>query len=226
MSPKKEAHPPTCRGCSKPSTFESLKAMNLCPTCQDRIATSISAEVVRPVAEVPALPPPENIVAAGNSDQYFRTLKERWFSDIAFRTAKQGTCRRRNYGAVVVDAYGMQVSSGYTGAPRGIPHCTTCIRETLHIPSGQRYDTCRSVHAEVNALLQAGKLARGSTIYVAGFDANTGVAVGGLPCLMCSKIILNAGIESVWILQPDSAVLKYSPATIYAYREAEIMQSK
>ncbi len=105
-----------------------------------------------------------------------RTNRHYYFLDLAIRCAHQGTCLRRNFGAIIVDEYNTIVSTGYTGAPRKQMDCTelnTCWRKDHNIPSGSNYERCRSVHAEMNALLQAGKNARGCTLYLAGFDVET-----------------------------------------------------
>lgn len=135
-----------------------------------------------------------------------RTDKNLWFLDMAERCARQGTCLRRCYGAVIVDSAGTVVSTGYTGAAQGQPHCEEfgqCYREKNNIPSGSNYNKCRSVHAEMNALLQAGKKAIGGTLYVSGIDSKTGKtlyfgnSVNPYPCFLCSKMILNSRIENV-----------------------------
>ncbi len=105
-----------------------------------------------------------------------RTNRHQYFLDLAIRCAHQGTCLRRNFGAIIVDEYNTIVSTGYTGAPRKQMDCTelnTCWRKDHNIPSGSNYERCRSVHAEMNALLQAGKNSRGCTLYLAGFDVET-----------------------------------------------------
>ena len=122
------------------------------------------------------------------------------FLDLAQRCANQGTCLRRNFGAIIVDEYNTIVSTGYTGAPRKQMDCTElnrCWRKEHNIPSGSNYERCRSVHAEMNALLQAGKLARGCTLYLAGFDVATGELTQIWPCFLCSKMIVNSGIINV-----------------------------
>lgn len=158
--------------------------------------------------------------------QNLRTDKHTWFLDIARRCAQQGTCRRRNYGAVIVDDRGTIVSTGYTGAPSGCIHCLdcgSCWREKNNIPSGTNYDKCRSVHAEMNAIIQAGKAARGSNIYITGVDAKTNEIVVGMPCFICAKIMLNSGLEAVFISNPaiPEGYAIYSVEDIYNLREKE-----
>ena len=150
-----------------------------------------------------------------------RTDKANWFLDMALRCAEQGTCRRRNYGTVLVDKRGAVISTGYTGAPKGIPHCVTCLREKYKVPSGQRYELCLSVHGEMNALIQAGKAARGSTLYLAGFQVDTGAIVGNMPCFLCARMIINAGVEKVCVRYPNDTMKWFTPLEIYEARLAE-----
>lgn len=136
-----------------------------------------------------------------------RTSKVMWFLDMAQRCAEQGTCLRRNFGAVIVDSVGMVISTGYTGAPCGQRDCIeigTCWRNDHNIPSGSNYEKCRSVHAEMNAMIQAGKNARGGTMYLAGFEATTGALVGMYPCFLCAKMMVNSGLYKVVVREPSS----------------------
>jgi len=129
-----------------------------------------------------------------------RTNRYRFFLDLALRCAHQGTCLRKNFGAIIVDQYDTIVSTGYTGAPRKQIDCTelkTCWRREHKIPSGSNYELCRCVHAEMNALLQAGKLARGCTLYLAGYDVETEEIIKIWPCFLCSKMLLNSGIVNI-----------------------------
>ena len=113
------------------------------------------------------------------------------FMEIAYTWAKRATCLRRNVGAVIAKDK-QQLTAGYNGAPKGVPHCADmggCLREKLKIPSGQRHEICRGTHAEQNAITQAAKLGipiEGSTLYCNTF-----------PCVICTKMILNAGIQTV-----------------------------
>ena len=133
-----------------------------------------------------------------------RTSKSEYFLDIALRSAKQGTCLRRCFGVVLVDEQNTIVSTGYSGAPRGIPHCKTCWRTDNNIPSGTRYEKCKSVHAEQNAIISAPpERLEGATIYIAGFDAKTNEIVLAYPCDLCKRMIVNAGIEQVFYTYID-----------------------
>ena len=135
-----------------------------------------------------------------------RREKIEYYLDIADVVSTRGTCLRRNYGAVIVKDDRI-IATGYTGAPRGRKNCYDigfCKREQLNIPSGQRYELCRSVHAEQNAVIQAnGQDTIGATIYVTGFDANTKKRVDGYPCAMCKRVIINAGIKMAVIRLSD-----------------------
>lgn len=140
--------------------------------------------------------------------------------------ADRSTCLRRHIGAIIVDPNNHQISSGYNGAPAGAAHCATCMREEYGIEPGRHYDLCRSCHAEMNALLQAGRDAAGATLYLVSKDAKTGAVVCQLPCHLCAKMIINAGISRVIILdEPDRArsYLEWDPVGIYLLRDEEMM---
>lgn len=131
-----------------------------------------------------------------------RPDKKEYYLKIASIVLERGTCLRRNYGAVIVKDDQI-VATGYTGAPRGVANCCdrgTCKRAELAIPSGERYELCESVHAEMNAIIHAGReRCIGATIYVVGKDMSTGNLISTPPCDMCSRAIINAGIKSVII---------------------------
>ena len=132
-----------------------------------------------------------------------RRAKENYYLDIAQSTLSRGTCLRRNFGAVIVKNDEI-ISSGYTGAPRGRENCCDlgfCQREKLNIPRGERYELCRSVHAEANAIISAARRDMiGATLYLVGIDQKTGELVqNSNPCAMCKRLIINAGIKSVVI---------------------------
>jgi len=132
-----------------------------------------------------------------------RRDKENYYLDIAQSTLSRGTCLRRNFGAVIVKNDEL-ISSGYTGAPRGRENCCDlgfCQREKLNIPRGERYELCRSVHAEANAIISAARRDMiGATLYLVGIDQKTGELVqNSNPCAMCKRLIINAGIKSVVI---------------------------
>ncbi len=115
---------------------------------------------------------------------------ETYFMEIALLVAKRSTCLRRMVGAVIVKDKRI-LSTGYNGAPSGVRHCieTGCLREQLKVPSGQRHELCRGIHAEQNAIIQAayhGVSIKGATLYCTN-----------LPCSICSKMIINAGIRRI-----------------------------
>ncbi len=135
-----------------------------------------------------------------------RKDKTEYYLDMADVASTRGTCLRRNYGAVIVKDDRI-IATGYTGAPRGRKNCEDigfCTREKLNVPSGQRYELCRSVHAEQNAVIQAdGQKTIGATIYVVGHDAKSGALCDGFPCAMCKRVIINAGIEKAVVRLSD-----------------------
>ena len=119
---------------------------------------------------------------------------------VAEVISKSSTCLRRQYGAVIVKDDEI-VSTGYNGAPRKEPNCTDlkyCLREVKHIPHGERSELCRSVHAEMNAIISAGrKLCIGSDLYLYGYDLNDQASIVPAPCMMCRRFIVQAGIKRI-----------------------------
>jgi Deoxycytidylate deaminase len=124
---------------------------------------------------------------------------DEYFMEVAELAAKRSTCLRRNVGAVVVLDKRI-IATGYNGAPRGIMHCEErggCLREKMGIPSGERHELCMALHAEQNAIIQAasmGQSIEGATIYVTH-----------QPCVICAKMIINAGIRRIVVREgyPD-----------------------
>ncbi|MDO4197341.1 MAG: cytidine/deoxycytidylate deaminase family protein [Prevotellaceae bacterium] len=123
-----------------------------------------------------------------------------YFMEMAELVAKRSTCLRRNVGAVIVQDRRI-VATGYNGAPVGLAHCDEleggCLRQKLGIPSGQRHEICRALHAEQNAIIQAatsGQSVEGATIYITH-----------QPCVICAKMIINAGIKKIIVKEgyPD-----------------------
>ncbi|MBR5045085.1 MAG: cytidine deaminase [Oscillospiraceae bacterium] len=132
-----------------------------------------------------------------------RRDKMNYYLDIAQTVAERSTCLRRCYGAIIVKNDEI-VSSGYNGAPRGRKNCSDlnyCTREALNIPSGQRYELCRSAHAEANAIISASRQEMlGATIYMACVKPGTGELIpDSSSCMMCRKLIINAGIKDIVI---------------------------
>jgi dCMP deaminase len=137
-----------------------------------------------------------------------RRDKHNYYLDIAETVLVRGTCLRRNYGSIIVKNDEI-ISTGYTGAPRGRKNCTDigfCRREQLNVPRGTQYELCRSVHSEANAIISASrKDMLGATLYLVGKDAKTGEFVEDAnSCIMCKRMIINAGIESVVIRDTKS----------------------
>lgn len=128
-----------------------------------------------------------------------------YYLDQALLVATRSTCLNKNYGAIIVDDNNQIISSGYNGAPRKTTSCKTlgrCIRLENNIESGTHYELCKSVHAEANALIQSDSRREGATMYIAGFDPNSHTIVPSRPCLMCARMIINAGISNVIINSP------------------------
>ncbi|MEF9983924.1 MAG: dCMP deaminase family protein [Oscillospiraceae bacterium] len=130
-----------------------------------------------------------------------RRDKINYYLDIAEAVTERGTCLRRNYGAIIVKNDQI-ISTGYVGAPRGRQNCCDlgyCTREKLNVPRGERYELCRSVHAEQNAIIHASRENMlGSTLYLVGIEAKTQVYIeNARPCAMCKRLIINAGIKEV-----------------------------
>ena len=138
-----------------------------------------------------------------------RVSKENYYLDIAQTVATRSTCLRKSFGAIIVKNDTI-ISTGYNGAPRGRKNCSDigkCIRDELKIPRGERYELCRSVHSEANAIIAASRESMlGATLYMACLDSKTGELVSGTnSCAMCKKLIINAGIDKVVIRDtPDS----------------------
>ncbi|MBQ9460302.1 MAG: cytidine deaminase [Clostridia bacterium] len=132
-----------------------------------------------------------------------RTDKINYYLDIAETVLERGTCLRRNYGAIIVKNDAI-ISTGYVGAPRGRKNCIDmgfCVRENLKVPRGERYELCRSVHAEQNAIINAAREDMiGSVMFLVGKDAKTGEYVkNASACSLCKRMIINAGIEKIII---------------------------
>lgn len=132
-----------------------------------------------------------------------RRDKHNYYLDIAQTVAERGTCLRRNYGAIIVKNDEI-ISTGYVGAPRGRKNCSdlgVCIRQKLEIPRGERYEMCRSVHAEANAIISAPRYEMiEATLYLVGLEAESGELVANSCCCsMCKRMVINAGIKQVII---------------------------
>jgi len=128
-----------------------------------------------------------------------RPTWDEYFMEITHLVARRSTCLRRQVGAVLVKDKNI-LATGYNGSPTGVAHCLDvgCLREKLAIPSGERHELCRGLHAEQNAIIQAAK--HGTNIDNATLYSTT------MPCIICSKMIINAGVKRVVYEQgyPDS----------------------
>ena len=130
-----------------------------------------------------------------------RVSKENYYLDIAQTVAERCTCLRKRYGAIIVKN-DVILSTGYNGAPRGRANCIDlayCMRDKLNIPRGERYEMCRSLHSEANAIINASRdQMLGGTLYMVCTDPKDGSLVAGTnSCMMCKRQIINAGIETV-----------------------------
>ena len=132
-----------------------------------------------------------------------RRDKHNYYLDLAEIVSQRSTCLRRRYGAVIVKNDEV-ISTGYVGAPRGRKNCSDigeCIRQKMQIPRGERYELCRSVHAEVNAIISASRDQMiGASLYLTGLEMEDGSYIkNASSCSMCKRTIINAGIETVYI---------------------------
>ncbi len=137
-----------------------------------------------------------------------RRDKANYYLDIADAVSERSTCLRRRYGAVIVKNDQI-ISTGYVGAPRGRQNCSDlgyCIRNELHIPRGERYELCRSVHAEMNAIITAPREQMiGATLYLCGREVDTGEYIKNSSCCsMCKRVVINSGIERVVIRDDEN----------------------
>ena len=136
-----------------------------------------------------------------------RRDKINYYLDIAQAVLERGTCLRRNFGAIIVQNDQI-ISTGYVGAPRGRRNCSDidlCNRERLAIPRGERFEMCRSVHAEANAIIHAARADMiKSTLYLVGKEKESGELVkNASPCPMCRRMIMNAGISKVIVRETN-----------------------
>ena len=125
-----------------------------------------------------------------------RPTWDEYFMQMAELTAQRSTCLRRHVGAVIVQDKHV-VATGYNGAPKGVAHCAEiggCLREKMGIPSGERHELCRALHAEQNAIIQAARY---------GIDINgSKIYITTQPCITCAKMCINAGIEEIIYANP------------------------
>lgn len=141
-----------------------------------------------------------------------RLDKENYYLDIAESVSARSTCLRKKFGAIVVKNDEI-ISTGYNGAPRGRKNCSdigSCIRAELNIPRGERYELCRSVHAEANAIISASRQELiGSTMYLVGIDIDTNDYVkNSSSCSMCKRLVINSGISEIIIRDDKNSFRK------------------
>ena len=132
-----------------------------------------------------------------------RRDKDNYYLDLAEIVSQRCTCIRRHYGAVIVKNDEV-ISTGYVGAPRGRKNCSDlgiCIREKMQIPRGERYELCRSVHAEANAIISCSRdKMLGASLYLTGKECKTGEYIkNSCCCSMCKRMVINAGIAYVYV---------------------------
>ena len=142
-----------------------------------------------------------------------RKSKINYYLDIAQTVATRSTCLRKHYGAIIV-RNDVIVSTGYNGAPRGRQNCSDiggCLRDKLNIPRGERYELCRSVHAEANAIISAARESMlGADLYLCCVDPRSGAPVPGTTsCQMCKRLVINAGIQRVYVREDGDAYSVY-----------------
>ena len=154
-----------------------------------------------------------------------RTDKINYYLDIADTVRERSTCLRRHMGSIIVNNDQI-VSTGYNGAPRGRKNCTDinqCVRETLNIPRGERYELCRSVHAEANAIISASRNDMiGATLYLVSRDVKTNEIIpDSNSCSMCKRLIINAGISKV-IIRNDEKIYTIIEVRDWIYKDDSV----
>ena len=142
-----------------------------------------------------------------------RKDKINYYLDIAKEVASRSTCLRRHYGCVIVKNDEI-ISTGYNGAPRGRKNCDDlgyCYRDKMNVNRGERYELCRSVHAEQNAIISAArKDLIDATMYITGINAKTNeVEPHSTSCMMCKRVVINSGIKEVIVREPDDQYTIY-----------------
>ena len=157
-----------------------------------------------------------------------RRDKVNYYLDLAETVAQRSTCLRRRYGAVIVKNDEV-ISTGYVGAPRGRANCSDlgyCLRTQLNVPRGERYELCRSVHAEANAIISGSRRDMlGSTLYLAGQEVPTGEYIQNATCCsMCKRMVINAGIETV-VVRDDKDHYRIIPVSSWV-EEDESLQDQ
>jgi len=149
----------------------------------------------------------EQLEALNNTNKIKRPSKIQYYINIAKEVASRSTCLRRKYGCVIVK-HDAIISTGYNGAAHGLKNCNDvgeCRREKMNVPRGTCYELCRSVHSEVNAIINASKeQLSGATMYLCGVEASTNNMIEDLNCCeMCKRVIINSGIIQVVLARPN-----------------------
>lgn len=136
-----------------------------------------------------------------------RISRTDYYLNIAKDIASRSTCLRRKYGVVIVNNDEI-ISTGYNGSPRGVSNCCDnnfCLRQELNVNPGEKYELCRSVHAEQNAIISANRKDMiGGILYLVGLEIDGSVTKYNRPCKICARMIINSGINTVITLNPDN----------------------
>lgn len=139
---------------------------------------------------------------------------DKYFLSIASMVGTRSTCLRRHYGAVIVKD-NIIISTGYNGAASGEPNCCDlgyCERNRLNVPKGERYELCKAVHAEQNAIINGDPVKmKGATIYIVGIEVENGELASGAPCMMCERVIRNAHIAKIIYYEKDGSIIEKEP---------------
>ncbi|MCJ7586669.1 MAG: dCMP deaminase family protein [Candidatus Aminicenantes bacterium] len=161
-----------------------------------------------------------------------RISKDEYYLGIAREVARRSTCYRRSIGALIVRDDQI-VSTGSAGAPRKTRASTEhgfCLRDKLGIPHGQRYELCRSVHAEQNAIInaaRAGVSLLGGDMYIFGSVPESGAAINAFPCFICKKMLINAGLVRVVCSTADGRFLVFLVEDwTRSWREGDILDDQ
>jgi len=161
-----------------------------------------------------------------------RLGKNEYYLDIARTVSKRATCLRRRFGAIIV-VNDQVVSTGYCGAPRLTKDCferEECLRAKMGVPSGERYELCRSVHAEQNAIInaaRAGVSILDGDMYIWGFCLETKKEFNSYPCLLCLKMCVNAGLKKIYYLAPakkEKYVILYLDGVVRNWNSGDILR--
>lgn len=157
-----------------------------------------------------------------------RRDKRNYYLDLAEMVSKRSTCLRRAYGSVIVKNDEV-ISTGYVGAPRGRQNCSDmgyCIRAQMNIPRGERYELCRSVHSEANAIISASRDKMiDSTLYLTGVEPDGSYVANSCCCSMCKRMVINAGIKEV-VIRDDKDHFRVIPVSSWIEDDESIVGKK